>query len=113
MKKSRSPMFIMLALLLAPQGCGFKSRSQLESEASAREYHAGSSSASCWERAEGFKTTRAGYYAMAPQPEGLAYAGPVAYVIIPAVGIATLVMGIFTVPYDLVAVPFRCMRKKD
>ena len=113
MNQRRCIALIVLVLPFATQGCGFKSRDLIEGEESARESRATSRNASCWERSEGFKTTRTGYYKMAPAPEGLAYAGSWNFVIFPGLGIATLVMSVFTVPYDLVALPFRCMKKQD
>ena len=102
-------LFILLLLLpLTYGGCALKDPLVLKQEAAERQRIAKSPDASCWERAQGFKTTRTGYYKMAPPPEAVAWAGPLNFIFLPALGITSLVMGIFTVPYDLVALPFRC-----
>ena len=99
---------MVIAFSLVQSSCVLKHPDLLRQEAVERKRTAQTPDAICWQRAEGFRTTRAGYYAMAPEPEAVAYAGPLNLIILPGLGLATLVMGIFTIPFDLVALPIRC-----
>lgn len=66
----------------------------------------------------GFQTTNSAWHKICGgmdsycgEPEGLAFAGPKLFVIVPIVGVADLVVGLITVPFDLIAAPFRSRRK--
>jgi hypothetical protein len=93
--------------------CAIKSSQLVREEEQKRERLAAAPEATCWQRAMGFRTSRAMSHAVAPEPEALAFAGPLNIIIIPGVGLTRLIAGIFTVPYDLVALPFRCHGKRE